>query len=84
MYYTGKERYCSAELEPGMTVSLVAWQHGVAASQLFLWCKQYQEGSLTAVAAGEQVVPTSELAAAMKQIKELQRLLGKNDGKLTP
>ncbi|HGB8595972.1 TPA: IS3 family transposase [Salmonella enterica subsp. enterica serovar Enteritidis] len=63
--------------EPGMKVSLVARQHGVAASQLFLWRKQYQEGSLTAVAAGEQVVPASELAAAMKQIKELQRLLGK-------
>lgn len=29
--------------EPGMTVSLVARQHGVAASQLFLWRKQYQE-----------------------------------------
>ena len=35
------------------------------------------------MAAGEQVVPASELAAAMKQIKELQRLLGKkNDGKM--
>ncbi|MCS6694771.1 IS3 family transposase (plasmid) [Klebsiella pneumoniae] len=63
--------------EPGMTVSLVARQHGVAASQLFLWRKQYQKGSLTAVAAGEQVVSASELAAAMKQIKEVQRLLGK-------
>ncbi|HFL4593210.1 IS3 family transposase [Escherichia coli] len=62
--------------EPGMTVSLVARQHGVAASQLFLWRKQYQEGSLTAVAAGEQVVPASELAAAIRQIKELQRLPG--------
>lgn len=29
------------------------------------------------MAAGEQVVPASELAVAMKQIKELQRLLGK-------
>lgn len=29
--------------EPGMTVSLVARQHGVAASQLFFWRKQYQE-----------------------------------------
>ena len=38
---------------------------------------RYKEGSLTAVAAGEQVVPASELASAMKQIKELQRLLGK-------
>ena len=56
---TGKDRNCSAELWTGMTVSLVARQHGVAASQLFLWRKQYREGSLTAVAAGEQVVPAS-------------------------
>lgn len=63
--------------EPGMTVSMVARQHGVAASQLFLWRKQYQDGSLTAVTSAEQVVPASELAAAMKQIKELQRMLGK-------
>lgn len=54
--------------EPGMTVSLVARQHGVAASQLFLWRKQYQEGSLTAVAAGEQVVRLTRI---------FQRLLGK-------
>ncbi|MGJ4501657.1 IS3 family transposase [Klebsiella pneumoniae] len=85
MIYSTKPRRTTQEkiaivqqsFEPGMTVSLVARQHGVAASQLFLWRKQYQEGSLTAVAAGEQVVPASELAAAMKQIKELQRLLGK-------
>ncbi len=63
--------------ESGMSVSMVARQHGVAASQLFLWRKQYQEGSLTAVTAGEHVVPASELASAIKQIKELQRLLGK-------
>jgi len=29
------------------------------------------------VAAGEDVVPASELAAAIKQINQLQRLLGK-------
>lgn len=44
---------------------------------LFKWKKQYHEGSLTAVAAGEVVVPVSELAAALKQVCELQRLLGK-------
>ena len=60
-----------------MTVSLDASKYGLAASQLFLWRKQYQEGCLTAVATGEQVVPASELASAMKQIKELQRLQGK-------
>ncbi len=37
----------------------------------------HYNGSLTAVASGEEVVPASELAAANKQIRELQRLLGK-------
>ncbi|HHK8876709.1 TPA: IS3 family transposase [Escherichia coli] len=76
---TAQEKIANVQksFEPGMMVSLVARQHGVAASQLFLWRKQYQEGSLTAVAAGEQVVPASELAAAIRQIKERQRLLGK-------
>ncbi|CAI1226102.1 IS2 repressor TnpA [Serratia ficaria] len=57
--------------------SHVARLHGVNANQIFAWRKQYQEGSLTAIMAGEDVVPASELAAAVKQIKELQRLLGK-------
>ncbi len=60
-----------------MTVSHVARLHGIQPSLLFKWKKQYQEGSLTAVAAGEDVVPASELAAAIKQIKELHRLPGK-------
>lgn len=63
--------------EPGMSVSLVARQHGVAASQLFNWRKLDREGALTAVGAGESVVPASELASARAQIAQLQRLLGK-------
>ena len=39
--------------------------------------KTIPEGSLAAVTTGEDVVPASELAAAIK-IKELQPLLGKN------
>lgn len=58
-------------------MSLVARQHGVATSQLFLWRKQYQEGCLTAVVAGGEAVPASELTAAQKLVRELQRLLGK-------
>jgi transposase len=46
-------------------------------NQLFHWRKLYQDGSLSAVSAGEEVVPASELGDALKQIKELQRLLGK-------
>jgi transposase len=46
--------------------------------QLFHWRKLYQDGSLSAVSAGEEVVPASELGDVLEQIKELQRLLGKN------
>lgn len=63
--------------EPGMSASVVVRQQGLTASKLFLWRKQYLEDSLDAVAAGEQVVPASELASAMKQPKELQCLQGK-------
>ena len=63
--------------EPGATVSGVARRHQVNANQVFGWRKLYQDGSLSAVTAGEQVVPASDLADAMKQIRELQRLLGK-------
>jgi transposase len=63
--------------ELGKTVSMVARQHGVNPNQLFHWRKLHQDGSLSAVSAGEEVVPASELSDALKQIKELQRLLGK-------
>lgn len=63
--------------EPGMSVSLVARTEGVAASLLFQWRKLEREGALTAVSAGESVVPASELAAARAEIVKLQRILGK-------
>ena len=63
--------------EPGMSVSLVARQEGVAASLLFQWRKLERQGALTTVSAGEAVVPASELAAARAQIAKLQRVLGK-------
>ncbi|GAB2884821.1 transposase [Microvirgula curvata] len=63
--------------EPGRSVSTVARQHDVHANQVFKWRKLYQEGSLAAVRTGETVVPASELADAMKQIRDLQRMLGK-------
>lgn len=83
---TGPERRRSSEekvalvretYEPGKGISLVAWEHGINANQLFRWRKLYQEGSLIAVQAGEDVVPASQLAAALKEIQALQRVLGK-------
>ncbi|OCD09746.1 hypothetical protein AWZ92_10105, partial [Shigella sonnei] len=55
-----KRAIVQPSFEPGMTVFVVARQHGVAASQLFLWRKQYKEGRHTAVSAGEKVFPASE------------------------
>ena len=63
--------------EPGASVSLVARRHGVNANQLFAWRKLEREGALTVVGAGDVVVPAGELEAARRQIRELQRLLGK-------
>ena len=64
-----------ASLESGSSVS-EARQVWCQPNQLFTWRRQYQEGSLTAVQAGESVVPASELAQALMQIKDLQCILG--------
>lgn len=63
--------------EPGKSVSLVARLHGVNPNQLFQWRKLHESGGLSAVGAGEAVVPASQFAEAMREIKALQRLLGK-------
>ena len=67
----------SGDLRPGMSVSLVARQHGGAPNQVFKWRQLYAEGALSAVGAGEEVVAASEYRALQHQVRELQRLLGK-------
>jgi transposase len=62
---------------PGASVSMVARRHGVAPNQVFNWRRLYAEGALSAVGAGEEVVPASEYRALQQQVRELQRLLGK-------
>ena len=62
---------------PWMSVSLVARRHGIGPGQLFRWRRLYAEGALSAVGAGEEVVPASEYRALQSQVRELQRLLGK-------
>ena len=44
---------------------------------MFKWRQLYAEGALSAVGAGEEVVPASEYRALQHQVRELQRLLGK-------
>src|SRR5712692_286007 len=56
---------------------MVARRHAVAPNRVFNWRRLYSEGALSAVGAGEEVVPSSEYRALQQQVRELQRLLGK-------
>ena len=72
-----KVRMVEETFAPGMTMSLVARQHGVAPNQLFTWRRLVAQGSLTAAGSGEEVVPASDCRALQNQVRELHRLLGK-------
>jgi transposase len=72
-----KARIVQETYAPGMSVSLVARQHGVAPNQVFTWRRLYAEGALSAIGAGEELVAASEYRALQHQVRELQRLLGK-------
>lgn len=72
-----KARIVQETYAPGMSVSLVARQHGIQPNQLFTWRRLYAAGALSAVGAGEGVVPASDYRVLQHQVRELQRLLGK-------
>ncbi len=72
-----KMRLVEESNRPGMSVSHVARTHGVAPSQLFHWRRRMAEGSREAVAADDDVVSAAEVRDLKKQIRELQRVLGK-------
>ena len=72
-----KARMVEESSQPGMNVSYVARRHGVAPNLLFRWRKLMAAGGKAALDAGEQVVSITEVRALKKQIRELERLLGK-------
>jgi transposase-like protein len=51
-----KARIVQETYAPGMSVSLVARQHGGVPNQVFTWRRLYAEGALSTVGAGEKVV----------------------------
>jgi transposase len=63
--------------QPGMSISSVARKYGLHPSQLFTWRRLMHEGALSAVKAGEAVVPVSEAKELRLRIRELERLLGR-------
>ena len=63
--------------QPGMSVSLIARKYDISPSQLFMWRRLMEQGSLEAVNSIDGVALKSQVRALEKQIRELERLLGK-------
>ena len=72
-----KQAFVEEGLQPGSSLSAVARKHGIAPSLLFNWRRRMKEGQLTAIQADDDVVPASELRRAQAEIRQLQRILGK-------
>jgi len=72
-----KQRIVEEAEQPGMSISFIARQYGIHPNQLFSWRKLAHDGAYTALRAGEEVVPLSELKELRSQVRELQRLLEK-------
>jgi transposase len=62
---------------PGMTISYIARKYGIHPSLLFKWRRLMSEGGQEAVRADDQVVAAGEVRDLRRQIRELERLLGK-------
>jgi transposase len=67
-----KARIVQETYAPGMSVSLVARQHGIAPNQVFTWRRLYAEGALSAIGAGEEVVATAR-GSALLLVRALQQ-----------
>jgi transposase len=63
--------------QPGMNISLVARKYEIHPNQLFRWRKLLHDGALAAMRTDEELVPVSEVRQLRKQIRELERLLGR-------
>jgi transposase len=80
--YTAEQKLAVVQesTRPGMTISYVARLHGIAPSLIFGWRRRMSEGGKEAIRADDEVVAKAEVLALQKQIRELQRVLGKSGG----
>ena len=77
--YTAEQKmaFVQEASQPGMTISYVARRHGIAPSLIFGWRRRMSEGGKEAIRADDEVVARAEVLALQKQVRELQRVLGK-------
>jgi len=64
-------------MQPGMSISYVARQHGLSPSMVFRWRRLMNEGGREAVRADDEVVPAAEARRLEERVRDLERLLGK-------
>jgi len=72
-----KQQIVNETYHQGVTVSYIARKHGIPPSQLFTWRKTMELGGLAAVENEEKVVPLSQLKELERQVKRLERALGR-------
>jgi transposase len=77
--YTAEQKMALVQeaSQPGMTISYVARRHGISPSLIFGWRRRMSEGGKEAIRADDEVVAKAEILALQKQVRELQRVLGK-------
>jgi transposase len=77
--YTAEQKmaFVQEASQPGMTISYVARRHGIAPSLIFGWRRRMSEGGKEAIRADDEVVSKAEVLALRKEVRELQRVLGK-------
>jgi transposase len=77
--YTAEQKmaFVQEACQPGMTISYVARRHGIAPSLIFGWRRRMSEGGKEAIRADDEVVSKAEVLALRKEVRELQRVLGK-------
>lgn len=64
-------------MQPDMSISYVARQHGLSPSMVFRWRRLMSEGGREAVRADDEVVPAAEARRLEERVRDLERLLGK-------
>ena len=64
-------------MQPGMSISYGARQHGLSPSLVFRWRRLMSEGGKEAVRADDAVVAASEVRRLEERVRDLERLLGR-------
>lgn len=62
---------------PSMSLSLVARKYDISPSHLFRWRRLMEQGALEGIRSEEELVPKSRFKELEKQVRELERMLGK-------